>query len=156
MKVTYINPFIDATRNLMEVMAGTKAFERLNLTADQKPKTSHDISAVIGISGDCTGSVVLSFSTEIALKIISSIVGETIETIDEDARDVVGEMVNIIAGNAITAMMSNDVGKLERSIPSIITGKGHKISRPGSMPCINIFFRTNLGDFAMQVSLKDK
>lgn len=154
MEADLINPFIEATRELMEFMVGIENFQRTFLTADRQLKTSYDISAVININGDLFGTLVLSFTTDIALKMLSNIMGETIEQMDSEADDVAGEMINIIAGNAIKLQKRTGIKKMDRSVPNVISGVGHKVRIPKSLPCINIGFSTEFGDFVMQVSLQ--
>ncbi|MBA4419064.1 MAG: chemotaxis protein CheX [Syntrophus sp. (in: bacteria)] len=155
MNVEYINPFIDATRKLMEVMVGIKQFRKREITLDQQIKAAFDISAIIGVTGSFRGSIILSFSSSVAVAMITSLLGEPVDEFDDDVCDAVSEMVNIITGNAQAMLAENGYGNFERSLPNVIVGKGHVINRPQNTPCINIFFDTELGGFAMQVSLKE-
>jgi len=154
MKVEYINPFINATKNLMEVMVDIKQFEKRSVVLDQQMKSTYDVSAIIGVTGDYVGSIVLSFTKSVAAEILSKLLGEPVSDFDDDACDAVGEMVNIIAGNASAELSRNGISNLKRSLPNVIYGRGHVIKRPHDVPCINVFFETELGGFAMQVSLK--
>jgi CheY-specific phosphatase CheX len=154
MEADLINPFIHATRELMEFMVGIEDFKRTFLTADRQLTTPYDISAVININGDLYGTLVLSFTTEIAIKMLSQIMGETIEQMDNEAEDVVGEMINIIAGNAIKLQKRKGIEKMDRTVPNVVSGMGHKVRIPRNLPCINIGYSTELGDFAMQVSIQ--
>jgi chemotaxis protein CheX len=155
MKADHINPFIEATRKLMEVMVGIKHFRKQEVTLDQQLKAAFDVSAIIGITGGFTGSIVLSFSKSVAAAMLSSLLGEPVEEFDDDVCDAVSEMVNIITGNAHAILAESGYGNFERSLPNVVIGKGHVVNRPQDAPCINVFFDTELGGFAMQVSLKE-
>jgi chemotaxis protein CheX len=155
MKADYINPFIEATKKLMEVMVGIKHFDKREVTIDQQLKAAFDVSAIIGITGGFRGSIVLSFSNNVAAAVLTSLLGEPVDEFDEDVCDAVSEMVNIITGNAHAILAEKGYGNFERSLPNVIVGKGHVVNRPQNVPCINIFFETELGGFAMQVSLKE-
>jgi chemotaxis protein CheX len=154
MKVEYINPFINATRKLMEIMLGIKHFEKKEVYLDQQTSAVYDVSAIIGVTGDCMGSIVLSFSKKVAAEMLSKLLGEPITEFDDDVHDAVCEMVNIIAGNACAELTTSGVGQINRALPQVIYGKGHSIKNPKNTPCINVIFDTELGPFAMQVSLK--
>ncbi len=154
MKAEYINPFIDAARKVMEIMVGIKKFERKDISLGNDLTTKFDISALIGVTGQCTGSIILSFDGKIAASMLSSLLGEQIDQLDDNVCDVVGEMVNIIVGNAITDLSNSGLGKIERSIPNVILGNGHVIKIPRNIPCMSIVFDTELGGFSMQVSMK--
>ncbi len=155
MKAEYINPFIEATRKLMEVMVGIKHFRKKEVTLDQQLKAAFDVSAIIGITGGFKGAIVLSFSYSVAAAMLSNLLGEPVDEFDEDVCDAVSEMVNIITGNAHAMLAERGYGNFERSLPSVVVGKGHVVNRPQDAPCINVFFGTELGEFAMQVSLKE-
>lgn len=154
MKVEYINPFINATRKLMEIMVGIKNFKKKEVYVDQQMNSVFDVSAIIGITGDCTGSIILSFTNRVASEMLSKLLGEPVSEFNDDICDAVCEMVNIIAGNASAELTENGVGHIEWPLPNVIFGRGHSIKRPQHAPTINVVFETELGDFAMQVSLK--
>jgi chemotaxis protein CheX len=152
MKVDFINPFITSTRQMMQTMAGIREFKKVELNAEHELKSHYDVSAVIGLTGAAKGTIVLSFSETIALGILARLVGERVTVFDKDTCDAVGEMVNIIAGSASAALSRGTNALINRSIPSVVLGRGHRIHHPPNIPCINIFFRTEIGEFAMQVS----
>jgi chemotaxis protein CheX len=154
MKVEYIDPFINATRKLMEMMVGIKDFKKKEVFVDQQMDAVFDVSAIIGVTGDCAGSIVLSFTNSVAAEMLSKLLGEPVREFNDDVCDAVCEMVNIIAGNASAELTEKGVGHMERSLPNVIYGSGHSIKSPQNAPCINVVFETELGDFAIQVSLK--
>jgi chemotaxis protein CheX len=153
-KVEYIDPFINATRKLMEMMVGIKDFKKKEVFVDQQIDAVFDVSAIIGVTGDCTGSIVLSFTNTVAAEMLSKLLGEPVREFNDDVCDAVCEMVNIIAGNASAELTEKGGGHMERSLPNVIYGSGHSIKSPQHAPCINVVFETELGDFAVQVSLK--
>jgi chemotaxis protein CheX len=154
MKEEYIDPFINATRKLMEMMVGIKDFRKKEVSVDQQMNVVCDVSAIIGVTGDCTGSIVLSFTNSVATKMLSKLLGEPVKEFNDDVCDAVCEMVNIIAGNASAELNEKRVGRMERSLPNVIYGNGHAIKSPQHAPVVNLVFETELGDFALQVSLK--
>lgn len=154
MKEEYIDPFVNSTRKLMEMMVGIKDFKKKEVSVDQQMNPICDVSAIIGVTGDCTGSIVLSFTNSVAAKMLSKLLGEPIAEFNDDVCDAVCEMVNIIAGNASAELNEKKVGHMERSLPNVIYGSGHSIKSPQHAPAVNLVFETELGDFALQVSLK--
>ena len=70
MDPTYITPFIVSVQNVFSTM--------LNLPVQVKEpriktgaESGADVSSIIGMSGDVVGSVILSFPTETARRIVS-------------------------------------------------------------------------------------
>lgn len=153
MQVKYIQPFINAT---------IKVFKEF-LSVEIKPgqpflfnhnenKYSYDISGIIGIGGHTLGIVVVSFPKMVALDLASRITGDTIKIFDDTVIDLVGEIVNIIAGNAKQGLEQYE---LVISLPSIVKGVNHQIAGVSGVPMIGIPFASPKGDIYLFVSLKD-
>ena len=154
MKAEYINAYIQAAKKLFDVMFSINRFERKILSSTFDPNTSYEVSAVIGVTGDCTGAVVLSFTKDVAIKMVSQLIGEEPTEFDEDTCDALGEMVNIIAGNANRELEKLGLGKLKISVPTVVVGKKHRVNSPKNVPYVCIGFETDLGPFAIHVSLE--
>ena len=52
-------------------------------------------------------------------------------------------------------LLIQDGFSLSISVPTVVVGKGHKISRSGDVPCIAIPFKTAFGEFEVNVGLKE-
>lgn len=76
---------------------------------------SMDISAIVDFTGGLKGSVSLSFNMNTASKVVSAFVGEEI-TNPLEIEDGVGELANMIAGNAKSEF---DELEISISIPKI-------------------------------------
>lgn len=136
----YVTPFVTTTLNTFknfvgfELIAGHPHFSGRTLVFDQ------DVSAVIGLSGDIRGAVVMAMKKEFAVKITDTLMGVTHTEIDGDVVDAIGEIVNIIAGNVKKEVPDGE--KVVISLPTVIKGKGHTIAWPGKhMRILCISFR---------------
>jgi chemotaxis protein CheX len=150
MNVSYVNPFISATINTFKMMLQVDARPG-SPVAKKEPYPSYDISGVIGLSGDAQGSIALSFPKIVALKVVSGMVGSEIKIVGPEMTDGIGELVNIIAGNAKKDLTSYH---LSISLPNVIIGKDHVIMSPSGAPTIIVPFSSPLGQFSMEVCLK--
>ncbi len=151
MKAKYVNPFLNASVGLF------KDFLNFKLTYKQPyinndPQNLHEVSAIIGLAGETTGAVVLSFTRETAIKIVSAFSGSTFNALSKDVIDGVGELVNIVAGNAKKGL---EEVRIEISLPGVIVGKDYKINWPKGVPVITIPFSSEVGDFSVNVSMKE-
>ncbi|MBF0293293.1 MAG: chemotaxis protein CheX [Nitrospinae bacterium] len=125
MKSEYINPFLSATVNVLSTMAMVKP-EPGKPYVKQDKKCVGDISGIIGLTGASKGAIVLSFSTGAVCKIVGSMLGETYTEINSDIKDAVGELTNMISGDARRRLA--EIGAVfEAGIPTIITGSGHEV-----------------------------
>jgi len=153
MDVKLINPFINATTNVLETMAFTKAQAgKPYLKTDD---AGHgDVSGVIGFTGETNGTVSVTFDESCILKIVSNMFGEEMKEINNEITDAVGEITNMISGQARKEL--EEIGKLfHGAIPSVISGKNHKLETMTKGPKIAIPFKTDAGSFTIIVCLEN-
>lgn len=151
MKAKYINPFLSASMNLFKEYLGLdiKGGKPYLL---EDPQNLEEISSIIGLAGETTGAVVLSFSRDTAIKIVSRFAQKSYQALSNEVIDGVGELVNIIAGNAKKDLLDF---RIEISLPGVITGNSYKIHWPDKIPVVTIPFDSELGSFTVNVSLRD-
>jgi chemotaxis protein CheX len=114
------------------------------------PAPTYDVSGIIGLGGDLIGSIVVSFQLEAAAKIVSIFAGTTLDPHSADFPDAVGELANMIAGGAKKAFG----GLASITVPNVIIGTGHTVARLSDVPCLVIPCQTPVGNFAVEVSIK--
>ena len=149
MDVRYINPFIEATLHVLETMAFTKAEGgKPFLKKDQV--ALGDVSGIIGLTGDVMGTISVSFKEESILPIVSSMFGEEMNELNDDVKDAVGEIANMISGQARQKLAGLDLN-LKAAIPTVIMGKGHSISHITDQKIVAIPFHTDNGEFTIEV-----
>ncbi|MCK5673085.1 MAG: chemotaxis protein CheX [Spirochaetales bacterium] len=151
MKAKYINPFIVASMNLFKDYLGLEVESGTPYVLED-PQALNEVSGIIGLAGETTGSVVLSFSRDTAINIISKFAGHPYQALGSDVLDGVGELINIIAGNAKKDLLDF---KIVISLPGVITGNDYRIHWPEQVPVISVPFTTSAGDFTLNVSLRD-
>ena len=148
--VSYINPFVNATLNVFETMAQTKAI-RKELFLKKDYKMYGDISGVMGLSGTASGSVVISLTNKLAKILVGRMLMDE-NVADSDVRDGVGEIINMISGQA-KAALANTKHHFALSLPTVVSGHGHEISHKKGTPCIVVVFQAENEKLAIQVSL---
>jgi chemotaxis protein CheX len=153
---TLVNAISQATLGVLKTMANTDV-QFKGVSAKPDYVASGDISAIIGIIGDSgEGVISLSFSTELANLMVSRLLGQTPDSITGDDRcDGIGELVNMISGNAKVALSQNSETPYKLSLPTIILGSGHEVaSRPKNNPYLLMTFETEGLMFHLQLSFK--
>lgn len=151
MQVKYINPFLEASVNLFKNYLGLNVKAGKPYILDD-PQSLHEVSGIIGLAGETVGAVVLSFSRETAIKMVSRMEGKTYKALGKEVIDGVGELINIIAGNAKQGLSDF---RIEISLPGVITGTTYRIHWPEAIPVVSIPFDSDIGPFAVNVSLRD-
>lgn len=152
MDPSYIKPFIASIQNVFSTML------QLPVTI-QSPHvktaagTEYDVSGIIGLSGEVTGSVVLSFPKETAIRVVALFAGQEFPVDQPDFADAVGELVNMVSGGAKAGFQGK---KVSISCPSVVVGKGHQVSRQTDAPTIIIPCVTDCGTLAIEVTIAQK
>ena|GEM_PF-166122 len=124
-----IKPFIDVCKNVFKELVGTTLHEGRPYFVESGAVAEGDISAIIGLTGEARGAVVISMKTDVAAKITDKLTGTSHGGLDDDVVDAIGEIVNIISGN-VKKSLENDF-RLVISLPSIVQGQNHIIRWPG-------------------------
>jgi chemotaxis protein CheX len=146
-------PFVRATVHVLSAMAGISA--RAGAPFVKKDNAAGgDVSAVVGITGEKNGALALSFSRSCAIAVVRGMLGDDIGDIMADTRDAVGEITNMISGQARASLRSETGLSLQGSTPSIIFGDRHTLSFPGKASVIAVPFSTEHGDFTLEFSLQ--
>ena len=152
MDVKIINPFINATLNVLETMAFVKS-EAGKPFLKKDDIAKGDVSGIIGITGETNGTIYVTFDESSILKIVSNMFGEKMREINNEITDAVGELTNMISGQARKEL--EEIGKVfHGAIPSVITGKNHKLIPMTKGPRIAIPFKTDSGNFTVEVALE--
>ncbi|MBW2622933.1 MAG: chemotaxis protein CheX, partial [Deltaproteobacteria bacterium] len=112
-----------------------------------------DVSGIIGLTGEVHGSLSVTFTFKLLKDIMSNMLGETISDISDDVKDAVGEMTNMICGDARRALQQEGLS-LSAAIPTIVSGKNHTIKHAVKGPIIVIPFEAGGGHATVEVSLE--
>ena len=149
MDVTYINPFIKSTMHVLKTVAYTEVKSGKPYLKDSEVAMG-DVSGVIGLTGDVCGTISVSFTDQCILAIVSNMFGEEITELNEEIKDAVGEIANMISGQA-----RQELERLGRSltaaIPTVVTGKDHSITHITTYPIVANPFSTDHGEFTIEV-----
>jgi chemotaxis protein CheX len=149
MDVRLINPFINATINVLETMA----FMKVTAGKPYLKKNSvakGDVSGVLGITGVANGTIAVTFEEKCILSVVSNMFGEPMKELNNEITDAVGELTNMISGQARREL--EEMGEIFKSaIPSVITGRNHSLIHYTKGPKIAIPFNTENGKFTIEV-----
>ncbi len=156
MKAEFINPFLQATKNVLETMCQTPVQPKKPMLKEGRT-TYGDVTGIIGMASDTvSGCMILSFSDTCIINVVANMLMEAPKTnIDDEIVDAVGELTNMICGGAKATLAKLD-HKFDLATPTMITGKGIEISTLSSTPTIVIPFETEYGGFVIEANLDDK
>ena len=154
MKAEFLNPFLQATINVLSTMARMSP-EPGKPTVKEDDMAVGDITGIIGLTGAQNGSLAVSFSESCALKIVENMVGEKYSELNQEVADAVGELTNMISGDA-RAQLQKLGFNFSAAIPTIVRGKDHSIRHiPQGGTTLMIPFTTDDGDFYIEASFSE-
>jgi chemotaxis protein CheX len=110
-----------------------------------------EFSGIIGFSGEIAGNCALRMSAATAREAITRLTGESVEDYAE-LSDGVGELVNMISGNAKAAL---DKYSISLSFPDVIRGAGHEISFHRHSDTFSLYFTSEIGTVAVVTAFSD-
>lgn len=154
MRAELINPFLDATMNLLNNMLGELPNPGNLVLVKNFSSHRWTISGIISLTGESNGVIAIRMSELLTRQLLKKSGLEWKDKEEENnlINEMVGEMINVVAGNAISALDKYD---LDISVPLIIQGPNHSIAWPGDTPVVAIPFATTAGPLEINVSLKD-
>ena len=139
MNVEFINPFLEAVINVLKTMAFTNPKPGKPFLKKKGEPSQGDVTGIVGMTGPVNGSIAVSFSEQAILQVVSNMFGEDFKELNGEIQDAVGELSNMISGDA-RRMLAEKGYQFEASIPTVITGKDHRISHIVAAPSLVIPF----------------
>jgi chemotaxis protein CheX len=156
----------DAHRHLLDpfIAAACAALGEM-AAADVTVKSSHraasfrtlgDVSAVLTLSGAMDGFLVLDYPMATAAAFAGRILAGATEKLDDVLiRDCMGEIANVVAGQA-KATLADPAGPLVFSVPRVTAAGDDCFRPPPELECLVVDLQTGQGDFFVQLVLRSK
>ncbi|MGM0418576.1 MAG: chemotaxis protein CheX [Thermodesulfobacteriota bacterium] len=152
MDANHINPFIETLLYILDTTAQLKGnIKKPYLKKD--PSSNGPVSGLIEMSGDIKGFVSITFSEEAILKIVSVMFGEDMTELNDDVKDAVGELVNMVCGQATNKFAENG-NSIKVESHGIKDGEKHFLPNIEERPFLTIPVETEAGNLYIDVSLE--
>ncbi len=152
MDVSFVNPFIEGTLYILDTTAALKVKPEppYAKTGDDGLK---DISGVLKMEGDVSGSAALSFSRTSILAIVSAMFGEEMTEVNEEINDAVGEICNMIAGH-VTTKMTEMEKSVKVKLVNVNLEQGHSVAHADNVEDVIVIpFKTTMGKLILEVGI---
>lgn len=152
MKAEYVNSFYKATQDVFQLMLDMDV-ERGNLKIVEDMVCSKDANVILGVTGDLKGTILFGFTKEMTLEMVKIMSGMEMGEIDNFVSSALGEVANIIGGNAITNLTNNNY-ICDIAPPQIIIGKYKSISM-ANRKALLMPLKTAIGEFDINIFLTE-
>jgi chemotaxis protein CheX len=153
MKAEYINPFVLASFSVLDMVLGSRPVKG-DLAMQTGAVTSHQCNVVCGVTGHIQGHVTYGMSLDTADRIASTMLGEPIRVFDQLAASAIGELANMISGNAMLHLSERGL-VCDITPPSIIQGVNVSISTV-AIPAVVIPIIMEQGEICITVGLQGR
>lgn len=145
----FTKKIIESTEEIFATMIFMDISTEDSMTAEAEVLFSN-VSAMIGLSGDLTAMLSVHCSGHIGMELAGAMLGMEFEEIDDDVKDALGEIANMIAGGVKERLSSENIN-LQLAIPTTISGKSYSISSPTRSNRVIIPFNLVQGQFFVEM-----
>lgn len=153
MEVKFINPFVAAVQSVFRTMLGLEVTMGKPALKDSRT-TSSDVSGIMGLVGDRKGTVTVGLSDKGAIFVLQTLLGDTAESVTPDVVDAVGELTNIVSGQARKEFEKAGLN-LKASIPTVVVGHNLEINFITQVPTVSLPFSFTVGNGSSEVMYLD-
>lgn len=153
--VNLMSPFLNATQNVLQTMASTKAVPG-PATGDVHSAPFGVVTGIIGMAGEkMTGNLIVSFDESSIIAIVSRMLTEEFLIINQDVIDAVGEITNMICGGAKRELAEQGL-KFDMASPVVLSGENLGVQSTSKSHFIMVPFTTPEGRFMLETDLETK
>jgi chemotaxis protein CheX len=151
MKMELIQPFINAADAVLA--QGLQCPTTVgNLSMEQEAYRRRGVAALIWVTGDIEGRIVIDLDPETAVRVASRFAGTELPESDELVRETVCELANQVIGNAVTSL--NDQGFHFRVHPPVLHTSEHGPKSSEDTEALVICFETDIGNVFLNIALR--
>ena len=151
--VQFINPILSGVLSVLSTMANIEV-KPGKPYLNKKGSAAGDITGIIDIEGHSRGVISLSLSKSVVLSIVNNMLYEDFTEINDDIADAVGELTNMISGQA-RSMLSESGMSFQAGTPRVVKGQGEILDHIPDAPILAVPFSSPHGDLVVEISLAD-
>lgn len=152
MNVKYLNPFVEAAAEVLQMEVGT-SITRGAVALHRSPYAARDVTVTLSLIGQVEGTVLYGLSTDTALRLVSQIMGEPIDELDDLAQSGIAELGNVMTGRA-SIKLAQAGYDCTISIPTVILGSNTRISTL-DVQRLALPLQTQYGDIEIDLALRE-
>jgi chemotaxis protein CheX len=151
----HVNPFIEAAMKVVSQITGIEV-RRGHLSYKAKMEPSHGVSIIIGIYGYLVGQVVYSMDNDLAERMVDRLLdGKSPQERKIMFVDTLGELANMITGNATALLNQRKDYALKITTPAIATGENLSINLVPK-PALVLGLYTQYGPIEISIAVEEQ
>jgi chemotaxis protein CheX len=151
MKMDLIQPFINAAD---AVLAETLQCNTHigDMTMEEETYRRKGVAAVITVNGDIEGRVIFDIDPATAIRIASTLAGQTVAQSDQIVSETICELANLVIGNAVTSL--NDQGFRFHIHPPAVHRDELGLKNTEDTEALVMYFETPAGNVFMNIAMR--
>ncbi len=143
---------IDSTQAVFDTMLMMPITPGISLSEKVYSFTS-SISGMLGFAGEVQGMLTIHCPQEIGFAITSTLLGVDVDEVDEDVKDTIGEMANMILGGIKDGFVDQGI-QINLAVPTVLAGRSYRISGMDDALWTTVPFYLDEGEFLVELKLK--
>ena len=151
MKMELIQPFINAADAVLAQNLKSPT-SIANLTMEEEAYRRKGVAALVWVTGDIEGRMVIDLDADTAVRVARHLAGEDLPGSGDLVKETVCELANQVIGNAVTSL--NDQGFHFRVHPPVLHTSDHGPKCSEDTEALVICFETDSGDVYMNIALR--
>jgi chemotaxis protein CheX len=156
MRVEYINPFVEATFNVLKEVLNVEV-KRGDLYLKEASMNIMGVAAIVGLAGDVEGRVLFDMTKDTALKVAGAMNdNETFTSFNDMVKATITELANMITAQAVTKL--HDLGfKFDLTPPALFSGENMEISNTLNIEALIVPMDLgNIGKIEVNVLIRER
>ena len=154
MNVNLINPVLETMVNVLSTMANVQPSIG-KPTLKQNEVALGEVTGIMSmVSPKVRASLAITFTRPAMLDIVKRMLGEELTDLDDTARDLAGEMTNMVVGGAKNLYAAQGY-EFDMSSPSILMGKNHTVHHAYPGKTIVMPFSSEAGAFFVEICFEE-
>ncbi len=153
MDILIINALLDSLMKIFNTMVGVMPEAGVPVPKDNDISMG-DVTGMMLMEADKTkGSMAISFSKGAIAKVANKMLGDKLKQIDDTARDLTGEMTNMLVGGAKSILAERGY-MFDMSTPEIFSGKKHRVEHKYKGQTVILPFKLEKDAFYLEINFQ--
>lgn len=141
---------VDGTNEVFSTMLMVE-LEVVDIVEGKEGKVSSNITSMIGLGKDIRGMLAVHCPASVAKDITGTFLGMEVLELDEDVKDAIGEIANMVAGNLKVSFAQDEID-IQLATPTTVVGKS--FSTEGLSETNRIVVQFSMNGTSFMVELK--
>ena len=139
---------IFSTMLMMDVSSQPPLTERIKSHQDS-------VTGMVGMAGLYKGMLAIHAPSQVAMTITGNFLGLEVDSVNDDVKDAMGELANMLAGS-IKSKLSDNSKDIQLSIPSAVCGDSYSLDYQPQQGSSMVPFESADGRFLVELQLEQQ